>query len=142
MNDQQVDDPVFKSVRPPLARPIEYLIIAVGLLLCYFLFLLYGRLGQIIDAQDNIKKTQDAGIQRTYASRAVTCDLQRALGVPESKGCDVKELIPYRNASIVPGSTTSARETRRTRELVCVALIGASRQPGSTVVVPRSLCDE
>jgi hypothetical protein len=66
--------------RKPWIRPVEVIIIAVGILLCVGLFVTFQQNRVLTDVQSQ-------GIERGYKNRAVTCDLQTALGVGNSREC-------------------------------------------------------
>lgn len=87
-----------------------------------------------------VQSTQEGGVQRGYINRAVTCDLQKGLGLHESEGCADPAITPYRDAKTGASSSTGASESRKTRELVCIVLQQAAKDPRSTVVIPPLYC--
>lgn len=129
------NEPAFTSVRPPLARPIEYLIVAVGLLICLLLFLLYGQVKDLTTGQEQVKQTQAEGKARTLLNRGIQCDLIKSIGATEPKECSSKELAPYRDPNIKAGSTASARKSAELARVLCFMI---NQDP--KVIVSRELC--
>lgn len=127
-------DRPFVPTRPALARPVEYIIIAVGLLLCVLLYLLYGQVNQLADGQRDIRQTQAAGKIRTLVNRAIQCDLIKSIGAIQPKECYSAEVMPYRDPAVVPGTTSS----RRSEELTRVLCVMIKQDP--TLVVSDQLC--
>lgn len=119
--------------RTPMARPIEYLIVFVGILLCVAIYLVLG-------VVKDIQTEQQSSEIRGYKNRAVICDLQRGLGLTETKGCADPAIQPYRDKNITASSTAGARTSRETYELLCFALKQASKNPTSTLVLPPGQC--
>lgn len=128
-------EPPFESVRPPLARPIEYLIVAVGMLICLLLFLLYGQVKDLVAGQNEVKRTQAEGKARTLLNRGIQCDLIKSIGATEPKECAAKDLVPYRDPNIKPGSTASARKSAELARVLCFMI-----QQDPKVIVSNELC--
>lgn len=114
-------------------RAIDRFLLATLLLVLLFLIILLSVLIRV-------QRTQDSGVQRGYINRAVTCDLQKGLGLHESKGCSDPAITPYRDKLTGASSSTGATESRMTRELVCIVLQQAAKNPRSTVVIPPAYC--
>lgn len=114
-------------------RAIDRFILFTLVLVLLFLI---GAFGVLV----KIQTTQSSGITRGYINRAVTCDLQKGLGLHESTGCADPVIAPYRDAKTGASSSTGASESRKTREIVCLVLMQAAKNPDSTIVVPPSLC--
>lgn len=114
-------------------RAIDRFILATMVIVLVFLFIVLGVLIRV-------QRTQDSGVQRGYINRAVTCDLQKGLGLHESKGCSDPVITPYRDQLTGASSSTGASESRMTRELVCIVLQQAAKNPRSTVVIPPAYC--
>lgn len=114
-------------------RAIDRFILATLLLVLVLL---------LVNFQQNrkISQTQDGGVTRGYINRAVTCDLQKGLGLHESKGCSDPVITPYRDPLTGVSSSTGATESRKLIELVCFVIKQASKARGSTVVVPPAYC--
>lgn len=72
-----------------------------------------------------IQQTQRDGEQRTYQTRAITCDMTKGIGVSEPKGCDAPEVTQYRDPTVTPASSASSRASDNLRKLMCVVLAGA-----------------
>lgn len=126
--------------RPAIARPVEYVIVAVGLLLSVLLFLLYGKVADLVAGQDQVQQTQADGKERTFQSRAIQCDLAKGIGVTEPAECADPETARYRDPQIVEGSSASARQSKTLREVICAVLMQAQENPDSTLVLPPDLC--
>ncbi|MCW2545370.1 MAG: hypothetical protein JWM40_2922 [Frankiales bacterium] len=114
-------------------RAIDRFILATLLLVLLFLIILLSVL-------IGVQRTQEGGVQRGYINRAVTCDLQKGLGLHESQGCSDPVITPYRDQLTGASSSTGASESRMTRELVCIVLQQAAKNPRSTVVIPPAYC--
>jgi hypothetical protein len=118
--------------RKPWIRPVEVIIIAVGILLCVGLFVTFQQNRVLTDVQSQ-------GIERGYKNRAVTCDLQTALGVGNSRECADPAIRPYRDPAVTPTAGAAeahaaAQESRDTRALVCMLFASRDLDP------PQELC--
>lgn len=98
---------------------IEISIFVVLLLVISAVGATFNQNAHIEQRQRAIKSEQDAGKVRGYLNRAVTCDLQKGLGLPESKGCNDPAIEQYRDVSTKPGSTQGARNSLATMRVVC-----------------------
>ena len=120
-----------------LARPVEVVIIAVGLLLCLLLYVLYGAVTQIV-------ATQEDGVVRGYKNRAAVCNLINANGVMLPDECKEPVIKPYLDAHITPGSSIPAQEAVKARELLCSIVVQQNRAlpTDKRLSIPASMCPE
>lgn len=132
LNSQGV--PAEKTV---LARPVEIVIIAVGLLLCVLLYALYGAVTRIV-------ATQEDGVVRGYKNRAAVCNLINANGVAMPDECKEAVIKPYLDAHITPGSSVPAVEAVKARELLCTIVMQQNRvlPADKRLSIPASMCPE
>ena len=112
--------------------------VKIGLIV--LLLLMFGQLTNFIQ-NSNIREEQEAAQMRGYLNRAVTCDLAKAIGSDEPKGCEDPSIRPYRDTDLVTGSTAGARSSARTAQLVCFILKeSARRNPGGAITIPPDFC--
>lgn len=96
---------------------------------------------QLNTGVSDIAQSQQDGVVRGYLNRAVTCDLQKALGAKESQpGCSDPAIQEYRDKAVVTGSSAGALNSQKTMELVCVILQQSAKRPGSAIVIPPAYC--
>lgn len=116
--------------KTPIARPIEMIIVVVGIMLL---------IGQYVNFRQNtdIQDTQADGKTRTFQTRAITCDLSKGIGVSEPKGCSALEVVKWRDPNVQPASSASSRASLQLKQVICQVL----DRPGSTIVLPPGMCD-
>lgn len=112
-----------------LARPIE-LIILVSMILLLF--------GQFLNFQQNqaIQETQEEGRERTFQTRAITCDLSKGIGIDEPAGCSHSEVVKWRDPRVKAASSASSRASMELKAVICSIM----NRPQSTIVLDPALC--
>lgn len=89
--------------------------IAGGVVTLLFALALYLVFGVVLSIQSEQKQSAIRG----YKNRAVICDMQKALGIRESRECGDPAIQPYRDPNAAQGSTAGARNSRATMVVVC-----------------------
>lgn len=122
------EPPGVPAARTPIARPIEVIIVVVGLMLL---------IGQYVNFQQNqdIQQTQSEGKVRTFQTRAITCDLSKGIGVIEPEGCSTPEVVEWRDPKVLFASSASSRASGELKAVICSVLMRSD-----TIVLPPGLC--
>jgi hypothetical protein len=120
-------------------RAIDKFILGALLLVLVMLIVNFQQNRHAGQRDAKIRQTQADGIIRGYINRAVACDLQKGLGLHESKGCADPAIQSYRDGATAASSSTGATQTRLTRAALCDFLRVVDRvEWNSAVIIPDS----
>jgi hypothetical protein len=126
-------EPGVPAPRAPIARPFEFFMLALMVLLAVGLMVTFHQ-------NREIQKDQSASEIRGYKNRAVICDLFRGLGITEPVNCAEAVITPYRDTAVQPGSTAGARSSRQTYELLCFLAKSMGKSGNVPWVLPPAYC--
>lgn len=109
MRDEPIGTP---AGREPLARPVEMIIMVIGVFICIGLFMDFRSDAKV---EKNIEEAEDINLR----TRAAICDFAKGVGADEPATCAFENVQEYRDPNVEPGNSTAARESSAARAVLC-----------------------